>query len=77
MNKGDNEPIGIVLGAEKNHILVKYALGGISNKLFASKYRLSLPDKELFEKEMKQIISKDKKTPTWAIRGHGDPYLKI
>lgn len=59
MLAGDNEPIGIVLGAEKDHILVEYALGGISNKLFASKYRLSLPDKRLLQKAVERVISGD------------------
>lgn len=56
MTEGDNEPIGIVLGAEKDHVLVEYALGGISNKLFASKYRLSLPDKQLLQKAVERIV---------------------
>lgn len=38
MSEDDNEPVGIILGAQKDHVLVEYALGGISNKLFASKY---------------------------------------
>lgn len=54
--RDDNEPVGIILGAEKDHILVEYALGGISNKLFASKYRLSLPDKELLQKAVGKIV---------------------
>jgi predicted nuclease of restriction endonuclease-like (RecB) superfamily len=54
MHAGDNEPIGIVLGAKKDRILIEYALGGISNKLFASKYRLSLPDK----KELQEAVGK-------------------
>lgn len=54
----DNEPLGIVLGAEKHRVLVEYALGGISNKLFASKYRLSLPDKQLLQKAVEKIIYK-------------------
>ncbi|MBI5701138.1 DUF1016 domain-containing protein [Candidatus Saganbacteria bacterium] len=56
MHEGDNGPIGIVLGAEKNHVLVEYALGGISNKLFASKYRLSLPDKKLLQGAMEKFV---------------------
>lgn len=59
MSKGDNEPIGIVLGAEKHHVLVEYALGGISNKLFASKYRLSLPNKRLLQKAMEKIVNRN------------------
>jgi len=58
MYEGDNEPIGIVLGAEKHHVLVEYALGGISNKLFASKYRLSLPDKRLLQKAIERIVKR-------------------
>ncbi|MDI6731245.1 MAG: PDDEXK nuclease domain-containing protein [Candidatus Margulisbacteria bacterium] len=60
MAADDNEPIGIVLGAEKDHVLVEYALGGISNKLFASKYRLELPDKELLQKAVEQIVACEK-----------------
>lgn len=56
ISAGDNEPIGIVLGAEKDQILLEYALGGISNKLFASKYRLSLPDKKLLQEAVGKII---------------------
>jgi len=59
MSQDDNEPIGIVLGTEKDHVLVEYALGGISNKLFASKYRLSLPDKKLLQKAVEQIVSRE------------------
>lgn len=59
MTRGDNDPIGIVLGAEKDHVLVEYALGGISNKLFASKYRLSLPDKQLLQKAVLRIVYKE------------------
>ena len=36
--EGDNPPIGIVLSADKNDILVEYATGGISNNIFVSKY---------------------------------------
>ncbi|MDD2889211.1 MAG: PDDEXK nuclease domain-containing protein [bacterium] len=56
MSEGDNEPVGIILGAQKDHVLVEYALGGISNKLFASKYQLSLPDKHLLQKAMEKAI---------------------
>ncbi len=52
----DNEPIGIILSAEKEHISVQYALGGISNKLFVSKYQLYLPKKEELEAEVERLI---------------------
>lgn len=52
----DNEPIGIILSAYKDHLLVKYALGGISNRLFVSKYKLYLPSKEELEREVKKLL---------------------
>ena len=52
----DNDPIGIILSAEKEHISVEYALGGISNQLFVSKYQLYLPKKEELEKEVKRLV---------------------
>lgn len=52
----DNEPIGIILSAEKDEILVEYATGGISNKIFVSKYQLYLPDKKLLQNKVKAIL---------------------
>ena len=56
MAEEDNEPIGIILSADKDHLLVKYALGGISNKLFVSKYKLYLPSKEELEREVRKLL---------------------
>lgn len=55
--EGDNPPIGIVLGADKNDILVEYAIGGISNNIFVSKYQLYLPDKKVLEQKVKEMIT--------------------
>lgn len=55
-NKTDNPPIGIILSAQKNDIDVEYALGGITNKLFVSKYKLYLPDKKELEKKLIQLL---------------------
>lgn len=54
--EGDNPPIGIVLGADKNDILVEYAIGGISNKIFVSKYQIYLPDRKILEQKVKEIM---------------------
>ena len=57
----DNPPIGIVLAADKDEILVEYATGSISNKLFVAKYQLYLPDKKLLEDELRYLLAeKDK-----------------
>ncbi|MGF7141187.1 PDDEXK nuclease domain-containing protein [Roseimarinus sediminis] len=55
--EGDNPPIGIVLVADKNDILVEYAIGGISNTIFVSKYQLYLPDKKVLEEKVKEMIT--------------------
>lgn len=54
--KGDNEPIGIVLGAYKDQILVEYATENIKNKLFVSKYQLYLPKKEKLIEALNKIL---------------------
>lgn len=54
--KGDNDPIGLILTAEKHDVTVEYALGGISNKLFVSKYQLYLPKEEELEAEVKKLL---------------------
>ncbi len=60
MTEGDNPPVGILLCTQKDHALVEYALAGIDNKLFVSKYQLELPKKEdiqrFLEEKMKEEI---------------------
>ena len=57
--ENDNEPIGIILSADKDEVLVEYATGGISNKIFVSKYQLYLPDKKLLQKQVKAIMENE------------------
>lgn len=56
---GDNEPIGIVLGAAKDHVLVEYATESITNQLFISKYQLYLPDKNQLEHELNKLLDSE------------------
>ena len=43
---GDNPPVGLLLCTEKDNTVVKYALAGMSNQLFVSKYQVALPTPE-------------------------------
>jgi predicted nuclease of restriction endonuclease-like (RecB) superfamily len=52
----DNEPVGIVLGAYKDKIVIEYAMDNLNNQLFAAKYQLFLPDKALLEKELEKLM---------------------
>jgi predicted nuclease of restriction endonuclease-like (RecB) superfamily len=50
MREGDNPPIGILLCTRRKHSLAKFALAGMDNQLFVSKYQLELPKREEIEK---------------------------
>ncbi|NQU27583.1 MAG: DUF1016 family protein [Candidatus Marinimicrobia bacterium] len=56
---GDNPPVGILLVAEKDHALVKYATAGMDKNLFVQQYLLQLPSTEqlrkYIEKELKEL----------------------
>ena len=52
----DNAPIGVILAAHKDNIEVEYALGGITNNLFVSKYLLYLPDKKQLAQQLKKLL---------------------
>lgn len=57
--EGDNEPIGIVLGAYKDQVLIEYATQGISNQLFVSRYQLYLPDKKQLQDELRKLMDNE------------------
>ena len=57
MADGDSPPIGILLCTQKNHALVEYALAGIDNRLFVSKYQLALPSKDDMQHFLEREIS--------------------
>jgi len=60
MEKGDNPPVGIILCTEKEHHKVKYAIAGLDNKLFVSKYLVELPTEEEL---LKLLGGKKEKAP--------------
>lgn len=55
--EGENDPIGILLCAEKNDVAVEFTLPEGKQEIFASKYKLTLPTK----KELKNEIQKERK----------------
>ena len=42
----DDKPIGIILCADNSEIVAEYALGGMENQIFTSKYVYYIPNKE-------------------------------
>ena len=54
----DNPPIGIVLCTDKDKITAEYALGGLENNIFASKYVLYMPNKEQLVRQVEAVLEK-------------------
>ena len=54
----DNPPIGIILCTEKDSITAEYALGGLSNNVFASRYVLYMPNKEQLIRQVEAVLEK-------------------
>lgn len=52
--KGDNPTIGIILCSDKDETIVKYSVLNDSKHLFASKYRLFLPDEKQLINEIRE-----------------------
>ena len=57
-DENDNPPIGIILCTDKGNFDVQYALGGLSNQIFASKYVLYMPDKEQLIRQVEAVLEK-------------------
>lgn len=55
--EGDTEPIGIVMGAYQDKLVMHYALQNITNQVFVSRYQLYLPDRRQLEAEFQRFLS--------------------
>ena len=52
----DNPPIGIILCTEKDNITAEYALGSLSNNIFASRYILYMPNKDQLIAQVETVL---------------------
>lgn len=53
----DSEPIGIILCTDKDSVAAEYALGGLSNNIFASKYIYCIPNKEELIAQVEAVLN--------------------
>ena len=53
----DNKPIGIILCKSKKEVAMEYALGGLSNNVFASTYTYYIPNKEILISEVEKVLN--------------------
>jgi len=60
----ENPPVGLILCAQKDEALAKYALEGLPNKVLAREYKLALPDEKTLARELemtqKRLASRQK-----------------
>lgn len=54
MRPGDNPPIGIVLGSDREEAVIRYTLNEHERNLFAVKYHLALPTEEELQLELQR-----------------------
>ena len=52
--QGDNPTIGLILCSQKNEAVARYSVLNESKQLFASKYKLYLPDEEELRRELER-----------------------
>ncbi len=50
----ENPPVGLILCAQKDAAVARYALEGLSNKILAAEYRTTLPDERKLEDEVRR-----------------------
>lgn len=53
----DSPPIGLILCTDKGNVDMQYALGGLSNNIFASKYVTYMPDKDQLIAQVEAVLS--------------------
>lgn len=53
----DAPPIGIILCTDKDSVAAEYALGGLSNNIFASRYVAYIPNKEQLIKQVEAVLN--------------------
>lgn len=56
----DNETVGIILCTGKKGITMEYALGGLSNNIFASTYTYYIPNKNELINEVEKVLANNK-----------------
>lgn len=52
----DNPPIGIILCTDKDAVTAEYALGGLQNTVFASRYVSHVPGKEQLIQQVESVL---------------------
>ena len=54
-HENENPPVGLILCAQKDDAVARYALEGLPNKVMAAEYRTALPDEETLAAEIVRV----------------------
>ena len=68
-HENENPPVGLILCAQKDEAVARYALEGLPNKVLAAEYRTTLPDEEILAAEIDRTRQ--------AIRASGSPLRAV
>jgi len=52
---GENPPVGLILCAQKDEALAKYALEGLQNRVLSREYKLALPNEKTLARELEMM----------------------
>lgn len=52
VHDGENPPVGLILCAQKDEAVARYALDGLPNKVMAAEYRTTLPGEDVLASEI-------------------------
>jgi len=80
MKNDENPPVGLILCAQKDEAVARYALEGLPNKVMAAEYRTALPDEKTLAAEIERTrealcirgplpVTKSKQTPKKMRKG--------
>jgi predicted nuclease of restriction endonuclease-like (RecB) superfamily len=70
MSDGDNPPVGLILCTDRDSTRVKYAISGMDNQLFVSKYLTALPSEE----KIREFLETDRNRTENILKEHGPEY---
>ena len=65
-DENDSPPIGIILCTDKDSVDAEYALGGLSNNIYASRYVYYIPNKEELIAQVEAVLNE------WHEQGNAD-----
>ena len=57
----DENPIGIILCADKQQELVNMSIQGINNNIYAAKYTMVMPCLETLQEEVRKVVEEYEK----------------